>query len=108
MLTFAPLLMTANARMLPIPEIPWGTVIAEVLGMLLLIVLTCLFKNRFWKILLACGAEVCLFFACKQIFGDESIVTQIMCWVTAACTCLATISIVSLINWNSLRNHHRS
>ena len=104
----SPLALTATVRMLPAAEIPWGTVAAELVGMVLLAVLVFLFKNRFWKILAACAAEVCLFLVCKQICGDESLVTMILCWVTAACMCLATISIVNLVNWNALRNHHRS
>lgn len=104
----SPLALTATARMLPAAEIPWGAVVAELVGMILLVVLIFLFKNRFWKILAACAAEICLFFVCKQIFGDESLVTKILCWVTAAVACLATISIVNLVNWNALHNHHRS
>ncbi len=90
-------------RALPTDRSTVGVVITELAIALVLLVAMFLFRRRFLKILCACGAEVCLFLACKLFFGDESLLTQIMCWVTAAAACIVTVSIVNRINWSNMR-----
>ena len=90
-------------RALPSADIPWGVLITELVIALLLVVLTFLVRKRFLKIICICGAEVCLFLACKLAFGPDAIITQIMCWFTAAVACIVTVSIVNRINWSNLR-----
>ncbi|MBQ3508010.1 MAG: hypothetical protein IJA91_05605 [Clostridia bacterium] len=90
-------------RTLPTEDIPWGTLIAELVIALLLFVFMFIFRRRFLKILCGCGSEVCLFLACKLAFGPDALLTQIMCWVTAAVACIVTVSIVNRINWSKLQ-----
>ena len=92
-------------RMVPAEEIPWSKMIFEIILAALLLTLAFLFRTRFLKILFSCGTEICLFLVCRSVFGPDSIITQIMCWVTAAVACLMTVSIVSRINWGSLRGN---
>ena len=91
------------ARSTPAENIPWGVLITELVIAFLLMVLLFLVRRRFLKILCICGAEICLFLACKLAFGPDAIITQIMCWFTAAVACIITVSIVNLINWSNLR-----
>lgn len=90
-------------RALPAEKIPFGVLIAELVIAFLLIVFMFLIRKRFLKIISACGAEVCLFLACKLAFGPDALITQIMCWVTAAVACIVTVSIVNRINWGNMR-----
>ncbi len=98
------LLNTPAPRALPSEEIPWGLLITELVIAVLLLVCTFLFRKRFLKIICICGTEVCLFLACKLVFGSDSLVTEIMRWFTAAVACIVTVSVVNLINWNDIRN----
>ena len=90
-------------RTLPEEEIPMGTLITELVLAALLLGLVFFFRRRFMKILCGCGSEVCLFLACKLAFGPDALLTQIMCWITAAVACIITVSIVNRINWSKLQ-----
>lgn len=93
-------------RMTPAEEIPWGRMIFEIVLAAIFLILAFLFRTRFLKILFACGTEICLFLVCRSIFGPEALITQIMCWVTAAVVCIVTVSTVNRINWSALRGKH--
>lgn len=90
-------------RTLPKEEIPWGILITEIVIAVLLLTFMFIFRRRFLKILCGCGAEVCLFLSCKLAFGPDALLTQIMCWITAAAACIITVSIVNRINWSKLQ-----
>lgn len=90
-------------RALPSDEIPWTLLITELVIAALLLVLTFLVRKRFLKIVCLCGAEICLFLACKLAFGGDALITEIMRWVTAAVACVITVSIVNRINWGDFR-----
>ncbi len=97
------LFLQSNVRTVPFEEVSMGVVIAELCIAFLLLMVMLIFRKRIVKILCACGAEVCLFLACKLFFGADSIITQIMCWFTAAVACIVTVAIVNRINWGNLR-----
>ena len=101
--TFASLMKFATPRALPAEEIPWGELITYCVAVVLLLVLMLIFRKRFLKILCASGVEIFLFFVCKLIFGDDALITQIMCWITAAVACIVTVSVVNRIDWGSLQ-----
>lgn len=96
-------LLFALPRALPAEELPLGVVITELVLAVLLLVAMLLVPKRFLKLICACGSVICLFLACKMAFGPQSIITQIMCWITAAAVCILTVSIVNHINWSELR-----
>ena len=96
-------LLAAPVRTIPTEELPLGMIIAELAIAFLLIILMLIFRRRILKILCGCGAEICLFLACKLFFGSDSIITQIMCWVTGAVACIVTIAFVNSVNWSNLR-----
>ena len=97
------LLSAPVLRLLPAAEISWGALIAELVIAAILLLCTFLFRRRFLKIICICGAEICLFLACKLAFGSDSVVTEIMRWFTAAVACIVTVSIVNRINWSDVR-----
>ena len=97
------LMNTPVPRAIPSEEIPWGILIAELVVALLLLVCMFLFRRRFLKIFCACGTVICLFLACKLAFGSDSLITNVMRWITAAAACILTVSIVNRINWSNLR-----
>ena len=78
-------------------------VITELVIAVCLLVLMFISRKHGLKIFCGCGAEICLFLACKMFFGSDSLITQIMCWVTAAVACIVTVSIVNRVNWSNLR-----
>lgn len=84
-------------------EVELAPIIAYLAAMAVLVVLLILFRKRFLKIICACGAEICLFLACKLFFGEESVFTVIMQWITAAAACIVTVAIVNRINWSNMR-----
>ena len=96
------LMSSLPARALPAEEIDWGALITDLVIAFLFLVCVFLLRRRFLKIICACGAEVCLFLACKTFFGPDSIITKFLCWITAAAVCIITISIVNRINWSNL------
>lgn len=105
------LLFLANepqARTIPVEEIPMGTVITLLVAALCLVVFMCLTRSRGLKIFCGGGAEICLFYAVKLYCGSDSIITQIMCWLTAAVVCIVTVAIVNRINWSNLRGKRSS
>ena len=104
---FSCLLLTAVPLVIEARDLSIGTLITELLICALLIVLLFLFKQRFLKIICACGAEVCLWLACKMAFGSDAIITQIFTWITALVTIIVVIAIVNRIDWSNLRgkNH---
>lgn len=96
-------LLAAPARSVPPDAMPLWVVIAELAVALVFFVVMLIFRRRVIKILCACGTEICLFLACRHFFGSDSIITQIMCWFTAAAACILTVVIVNRINWGNLR-----
>lgn len=96
-------LLAASVRTVPAEEIPLGKIIAELAIAFVLLVAMLIIRRRSLKIMCVCGAEICLFLACKLFFGSDSIITQIMCWFTAAVACVITVAIVNAINWGNLR-----
>ena len=99
------LALWASRTVMTVPEeeISMGKIIACLVIAALLILPMLFFRQRIVKILCSCGIEVCLFLACRLYFGSESVVTQIMCWFTAAVACIITVAIVNRINWGDLR-----
>ena len=104
-MTLQTLAYMAERAVMTIPEdeISVGKIITCLVIAGLLIIPLLIFRQRIVKILCACSIEVCLFLACRLYFGSESVVTQIMCWVTAAVACIVTVAIVNRINWGNLR-----
>lgn len=104
-MTLQTLAVMAKRAIMTIPEeeISVGKIITCLVISGLLIIPMLIFRQRIVKILCACSIEVCLFLACRLYFGSESVVTQIMCWVTAAVACIVTVAIVNRINWGNLR-----
>ncbi len=98
-----PMLMTMLAATPRISNEKLKSIIVCLSVAFVLIVLLCLFRKRFLKIICACGTVVCLFLACKLFFGEDSIITVIMQWVTTAAACIATVAIVNRINWSNVR-----
>ena len=90
-------------RTVPAEEIQMGKIIACLALAFVLLIPMLIFRQRIVKILCSCSVEVCLFLACRLYFGSDSIVTQIMCWFTAAVACIITVAIVNRINWGNLR-----
>lgn len=88
---------------LPKEEIEMGKILTWLILAGLLLIPMLILRQRIVKILCSCTIEVCLFIACRLYFGSESIVTQIMCWLTAAVACIITVAIVNRINWGNLR-----
>ncbi|MBE6585512.1 MAG: hypothetical protein E7645_03175 [Ruminococcaceae bacterium] len=80
-----------------------ATLIIELIICILFVILLFLFRPRFLKIICACGAEVCLWLACKMSFGPDAIITQIFTWITAAAAIIMMIAIVNRIDWSDLR-----
>ena len=80
-----------------------GTLITELVICILLLVLLFFFRQRFMKMLCACGAEICLWLACKMAFGEDAILSQIMTWITAFAAIIIVISVVNHIDWSNLR-----
>jgi hypothetical protein len=104
-MTLQTLAVMAERAIMTIPEdeISMGRIITCLAIAGLLIIPMLIFRQRIVKILCACSIEVCLFLACRLYFGYDSIVTQIMCWFTAAVACIVTVAIVNRINWGNLR-----
>ena len=89
-------------RSLPTEELSRPLIITILVAAFLCLVLAFLFRRRFLKILCLCGAEICLFLACKEAFGSEALITDIMRWITATVACIVTVSIVNHIDWSSV------
>jgi hypothetical protein len=96
-------LMNVDPRSILVEDIPTAGVVTHLILAVLLMVAAFLLRSRSLKIFCACTSEVFLFLSCKMAFGPEAIVTQIMCWLTAAVVCILTVGIVNRINWNELR-----
>ena len=97
------LLLTDAPRSILVEDVPTAGVVAHLILAVLLTVVVFWSRSRSVKIFCACGAEVFLFLACKMAFGSDALVTQIMCWLTAAVVCILTVGVVNRINWNELR-----
>ncbi len=93
----------AGIRAADAPKPNLGLVLTDILLALIFFGVSFLMRTRFLRILCLCGTEICLFLACKLFFGEDSIITFIMSWVTAAVACGVTIAVVNRIDWNSLR-----
>ena len=94
---------TATPRGIIAEGFSLGTLITELVICSLLIALLFFFRQRFLKMLCACGAEICLWLSCKMAFGDDAILTQIMTWITALAAIIIVIAIVNRIDWSNLR-----
>ena len=77
-------------------------IIVELVLAVVLVALVFLFRQRLAKLLCACGAEVCLWLACDMAFPN-SLLANIMTWVTALASIIVVISIVNHIDWSNLR-----
>jgi hypothetical protein len=95
--------MNVDPRSIFVEDIPTAGVVTHLILAVLLMAAAFLLRSRSLKIFCACTSEVFLFLSCKMAFGPEAIVTQIMCWLTAAVVCILTVGIVNRINWNELR-----
>jgi hypothetical protein len=103
LLSYIALLAERTVMTLPAEDIQMGKIIACLAVAFVLLIPMLFLRQRIVKILCSCSVEVCLFIACRLYFGSDSIVTQIMCWLTAAVACIITVAIVNRINWNELR-----
>lgn len=95
--------MKASSRIGKAEDANIGLVVFELVIAVILLALLFLVRKRFLKIMCICGSEICLFLACKMFFGEDSIITMIMCWITAAAACVVTVAIVNRIDWKNLR-----
>ncbi len=93
------ILSKIESRVAMSPEVDLSAVIAEVVLSVVFLLLMLFFRKRFLRILCACISETMLFLACIAFFGDSSIITWIMRWITAAAACVLTVAIVNRINW---------
>jgi hypothetical protein len=89
-------------RALPEEELSRPFLIASLLAAAILLISAFLFRRRFLKVLFLCGTEICLFLACKEAFGSEAFITDVMRWVTALVACIVTVSIVNHIDWSGV------
>ena len=89
-------------RTLPEEELSRPLLIASLVAAVMLLVFAFLFRRRILKILFLCGTEIFLFLACKEAFGSEALITDIMRWITATVACIVTVSIVNHIDWSSV------
>ena len=86
-----------------IDTIPYTRIVYALIAALLCLAIVLLFKSHFSKILFGCAFFICLWMATKYAFGSDSIITQVMCWITAAAVCVLTVAIVNRIDWTKLR-----
>lgn len=86
-----------------IDSIPYARIVYTLIAALVCLAIVLLFKSHFVKILFGCVFFICLWMATKLAFGSDSVITQIMCWVTAAAVCALTVAIVNRIDWTKLR-----
>jgi D-alanyl-lipoteichoic acid acyltransferase DltB (MBOAT superfamily) len=91
-----------------IDTIPYARIVYALVAALVCLAIVLLFKSHFVKILFGCAFFIFLWMATKHAFGSNSLVTQIMCWVTAAAVCALTIAIVNRIDWTKLRGKRGS
>ena len=77
-------------------------IVVELVLAVVLLVLVFLFRQRLAKMICACGAEICLWLACDMAFPN-SLLTNIMTWVTAVAAIVIVISVVNHIDWSNLR-----
>ncbi len=91
-----------------IDTIPYTRIIYTLIAAVICLAIVLLFKSHFTKILFGCAFFIFLWMATKYAFGSDSIITQIMCWVTAAAVCALTIAIVNRIDWTKLRGKRGS
>ncbi len=96
-----------DSRIAMSPEVDLTAVIAEVILAVLFFVLMFFFRHRFLRILSACLSEICLFMACVAFFGDHSLITWIMRWITAAAACVLTVAVVNRVNWKQKKTPDR-
>ena len=91
-----------------IDTVPYTRIVCTLIAALVCLAIVLLFKSHFIKILFGCAFFICLWMATKYTFGSDSLITQIMCWVTAAAVCALTIAIVNRIDWTKLRGKRGS
>ena len=102
-LSYFALLAERAVMTVPAEEIQMGKIIACLAVAFVLLIPMLFLRQRIIKILCSCSVEACLFLACRLYFGSDSIITQIMCWFTAAVACIITVAVVNAINWGNLR-----
>ena len=77
-------------------------IISELVLSGIFVLLVFLFKPRLLKIICACAAEFMLWFACDQYFPN-TILSEIMTWITAFVAIVVVITLVNHIDWSNLR-----
>lgn len=100
---FAPVLMNVMPRSVIEDRFSLSTLIIELVIAAIMVVCLFLCRQRTMKIICVCGAEICLWLACKMAFGEDAILTQIMTWLTALVAIIIVITIVNRIDWSNLR-----
>ena len=86
-----------------VESIPYSRIVYALIAAVVCFAMVLLFKSQFVKILFGCAFFICLWLATKYAFGSDSIITQIMCWITAAAVCALTVAIVNRIDWTKMR-----
>jgi hypothetical protein len=81
-------------------KIPYGALTVEIFFMLCLLAGAFLLKTRLLKIVSGCGAELCLWLACKAAFGPDAIPSQILTWITAGVVIVLTMVVITRIPWH--------
>ncbi len=100
---FLPMFSAFSALFVSNTSISKGTLIAvELVLAVALIVFAFIFKSKLAKLFCVCGTEICLWLACDLAFPD-TIITQIMTWVTAFVSIVIVIAVVNHIDWSNLR-----
>lgn len=81
-------------------------IISELVLSGIFVILVLLFRPKLLKIICACAAEFMLWFACDSAFPN-TILSEIMTWVTAFVAIVVVITIVNHIDWSNLRGKKR-
>lgn len=103
----APVLMNVIPRSVIEDSFSLSTLIVELVIAAIMMVCLFLCRQRTMKIICLCGAEICLWLACKMAFGEDAILTQIMTWLTALVAIVIVITIVNHIDWSNLRGRRQ-
>ncbi len=81
-------------------------IISELVLSGIFLILVFLFKPKLLKIICACASEFMLWFACDLAFPN-TILSEIMTWLTAFVAIVVVITIVNHIDWSNLRGKKR-
>lgn len=88
-------------------EISVMPLVAEWVALVLLVVFFFVLRPPSLKVVCLCGAEFCLWLTCRHIFVEGFWVRELMTWVTAVAIICVFITVVSHINWGSLRGESK-